>query len=325
MSSIDTDQSAQPQLDLQDDAGEIDVVLDDSEVSPSSEESSRDTDDDRSVAVGDESKDGSELDDYSDKVQKRIDKLTNRYREAERRENAALDYARGLQVENKDLSSRITNLDKGYRSEFTTRIDSQLTEAKARYKEAYDSGDVDALVEAQESLSTLAAQKERVSWASQLQKAQQAQKAQAAQSQTDSTQAAPTQTATPPVVAQTDPRAKDWFDDNSWFGEDEAMTYAALGFHRTLTEKEGYQGTEEAYYTEVDRRMKDAFPHKFNGAAQSSENRPAQSVAPATRKQKSGRSTSVRLSSSERDIAKRLGISEKQYAAQKLKLEEQRV
>jgi phage I-like protein len=103
------------------------------------------------------------------------------------------------------------------------------------------------------------------------------------------------------------------------------MTYAALGFHRTLTEKEGYQGTEEAYYTEVDRRMKDAFPHKYNGAAQPGQTRPAQSVAPATRKQKSGRSTSVRLSSSERDIAKRLGISEKQYAAQKLKLEEQRV
>ena len=315
MSSIDTDQSAQPQ----DDGGEIDVVLDDGEVLQSSEDSSRDSGDDRSVAVGDESKDGSELEDYGDKVQKRIDKLTNRYREAERRENAALDYARGLQVENKDLSSRITNLDKGYRSEFSTRIDSQLTEAKAKYKEAYDSGDVDALVEAQESLSTLAAQKERVSWAAQLQKAQQAQKEQTQESET-----APAQTA-PPVVAQNDPRAKDWFDNNSWFGEDEAMTYAALGFHRTLTEKEGYQGTEEAYYTEVDRRMKDAFPHKFNGAAQPSENRPAQSVAPAKRKQKSGRSTSVRLSSSERDIAKRLGISEKQYAAQKLKLEEQRV
>jgi len=321
MSSTDTEQSAQPQ----DDGGEVDVVLDDSEVLQSSEESSRGADDDRSAAAGDESKDSSDLEDYGDKVQKRIDKLTNRYREAERRENAALDYARGLQVENKDLSSRINNLDKGYRSEFSTRIDSQLTEAKARYKEAYDSGDVDALVEAQESLSTLAAQKERVSWAAQLQKAQQAQKAQTAEPQTAPTQTAPAQTATPPVVAQTDPRAKDWFDGNSWFGEDEAMTYAALGFHRTLTEKEGYQGTEEAYYTEVDRRMKDAFPHKFNGAAQPGQNRPAQSVAPATRKQKSGRATSVRLSGSERDIAKRLGISDKQYAAQKLKLEEQRV
>ena len=320
MSSIDTDQSAQPQLDLQDDAGEIDVIFDDSEIPQSSEDSSRDTDDDRSVAVGNESTNDSELENYSEKVKKRIDKLTNRYHEAERRETAALDYARGLQAQNQDLSSRITNLDKGYRSEFSTRIDSQVTEAKARYKEAYDSGDVDALVEAQEILSTLAAQKERVSWAAQLQKAQQAQKA-----QTEDAQTTPSETATPPVVAQTDPRAKDWFDDNSWFGEDEAMTYAALGFHRTLTEKEGYQGTEEAYYTEVDRRMKEAFPHKYNGAAQPGQNRPAQSVAPATRKQKSGRSTSVRLSSSERDIAKRLGISEKQYAAQKLKLEEQRV
>ena len=321
MSSIDTEQSAQPQ----DDGGEVDVVLDDSEVLQSSDESSSTSDDDRNAAVGEGPKDSSELEDYSEKVQKRIDKLTNRYREAERRETAALDYARGLQVENKDLSGRISNLDKGYRSEFSTRIESQVTEAKARYKEAYDSGDVDALVDAQEVLSTLAAQKERVSWAAQLQKAQQAQKAQTAEPQTDPTQTAPDQTATPPVVAQTDPRAKDWFDGNSWFGEDEAMTYAALGFHRTLTEKEGYQGTEEAYYTEVDRRMKDAFPHKFNGAAQPGQNRPAQSVAPATRKQKSGRTTSVRLTSSERDIAKRLGVSDKQYAAQKLKLEEQRV
>jgi hypothetical protein len=159
-----------------------------------------------------------------------------------------------------------------------------------------------------------------VSWASQLQKAQQAQKKATPEQQGQTANASE-----PPVVAQTDPRAQDWFDNNSWFGEDEAMTYAALGFHRTLTEKEGYQGTEEAYYTEVDRRMKDAFPHKYNGAEQPSDNRPAQSVAPATRKQKSGRSTSVRLSSSERDIAKRLGISEKQYAAQKLKLDEQRV
>ena len=319
MSSIDTEQSAQPQ----DDGGEVDIVLDDSEVLQSSEESSKTSDDDRNAAVG--SKDSSELEDYGEKVQKRIDKLTNRYREAERRETAALDYARGLQVENKDLSGRISNLDKGYRSEFSTRIESQVTEAKARYKEAYDSGDVDALVDAQEVLSTLAAQKERVSWAAQLQKAQQAQKAQTAEPQTAPAQTDPAQTATPPVVAQTDPRAKDWFDGNSWFGEDEAMTYAALGFHRTLTEKEGYQGTEEAYYTEVDRRMKDAFPHKFNGAAQPGQNRPAQSVAPATRKQKSGRTTSVRLTSSERDIAKRLGVSDKQYAAQKLKLEEQRV
>ena len=320
MSSTDTEQSAQPQLDLQDDAGEVDVILDDSEVQPSSDESPGGSDDSGRVAVDGAPQNDSGLEDYSEKVKKRIDKLTNRYREAERRETAALEYARGLQAENKDLSSRIDNLDKGYRNEFTTRIDSQVTEAKARYKEAYDSGDVDALVEAQESLATLAAQKERVSWASQLQKAQQAQQEQGTNQVNGSAK-----TAEPPVVAQTDPRAQDWFDNNSWFGEDEAMTYAALGFHRTLTEKEGYQGTEEAYYTEVDRRMKDAFPHKYNGAEQPSDNRPAQSVAPATRKQKSGRSTSVRLSSSERDIAKRLGISEKQYAAQKLKLSEQRV
>ena len=316
MSSIDTEQNTQSQVDSQEDEGDVDVILDEENVL-SSDGSNIDAGDDRPVAASD----SSEHEDYSEKVKKRIDKLTNRYREAERRETAALDYARGLQETNKDLSSRINNLDKGYRSEFSTRIDSQITEAKARYKEAYDSGDVDALVETQEALATLAAQKERVSWATQLQKAQQAQQ----QQKQENAPAATPQAAEPPIVAQKDPKAEDWFENNSWFGEDEAMTYAALGFHRTLTETEGYKGTEEAYYAEVDRRMKDAFPHKFNGTRQPSENRPAQSVAPATRKQKSGRSTSVRLTSSERDIAKRLGISEKQYAAQKLKLEEQRV
>ena len=96
------------------------------------------------------------------------------------------------------------------------------------------------------------------------------------------------------------------------------MTYSALGFHRTLTERDGYSGTEDDYYVEIDRRMKEAFPHKYNG--QSVESRPAQSVASATRKQNSGRPKSVRLTSSERDIAKRLGVSEKDYAVQKLRL-----
>jgi len=133
MSSIDTEQNTQSQVDSQEDEGDVDVILDEENVL-SSDGSNIDAGDDRPVAASD----SSEHEDYSEKVKKRIDKLTNRYHEAERRETAALDYARGLQETNKDLSSRINNLDKGYRSEFSTRIDSQITEAKARYKEAYD-------------------------------------------------------------------------------------------------------------------------------------------------------------------------------------------
>jgi hypothetical protein len=285
----------------------VEVVLDETD-SPESQEVIPEPSEQAELSV---SSSEEELEEYSGKVKKRIDKLTGKYRESERREQAALDFARGLQTENKTLQDRITNLDKGYRSEFTTRIDSQITEVQSKYKQAYESGDVDIMVEAQTELSALSAQKERITWAEQLQQ-------QAEANKTKEVQPSEQKSKEPDLVAQIHPKAKQWAEDNTWFGDDEAMTYSALGFHRTLTERDGYSGTEDDYYVEIDRRMKEAFPHKYNG--QSSESRPAQSVASATRKQNSGRPKSVRLTSSERDIAKRLGVSEKDYAVQKLRL-----
>jgi len=285
----------------------VEVVLDETD-SPESQEVIPEPSEQAELSV---SSSEEELEEYSGKVKKRIDKLTGKYRESERREQAALDFARGLQTENKTLQDRITNLDKGYRSEFTTRIDSQITEVQSKYKQAYESGDVDIMVEAQTELSALSAQKERITWAEQLQQ-------QAEANKTKEVQPSEQKSKEPDLVAQIHPKAKQWAEDNTWFGDDEAMTYSALGFHRTLTERDGYSGTEDDYYVEIDRRMKEAFPHKYNG--QSAESRPAQSVASATRKQNSGRPKSVRLTSSERDIAKRLGVSEKDYAVQKLRL-----
>ena len=285
----------------------VEVVLDETD-SPESQEVIPEVSEQAELSV---SSSEEELEEYSGKVKKRIDKLTGKYRESERREQAALDFARGLQTENKTLQDRITNLDKGYRSEFTTRIDSQITEVQSKYKQAYESGDVDIMVEAQTELSALSAQKERITWAQQLQQQAEANKPKEVQPSEQKSKE-------PDLVAQIHPKAKQWAEDNTWFGDDEAMTYSALGFHRTLTERDGYSGTEDDYYVEIDRRMKEAFPHKYNG--QSVESRPAQSVASATRKQNSGRPKSVRLTSSERDIAKRLGVSEKDYAVQKLRL-----
>ena len=289
----------------------VEVILDEKD---SSENQGAVPENSEQVEVSVSSSEEEELEEYSGKVKKRIDKLTGKYRESERREQAAVDFARGLQTENKTLKDRITNLDKGYRSEFTTRIDSQITEVQSKYKDAYESGNVDTMVEAQTELSTLSAQKERVAWAEQLQQQAEAQK-------TNEIEVPEQKPREPDLVAQVHPKAKQWAENNTWFGDDEAMTYSALGFHRTLTEREGYSGTEDDYYEEIDRRMQDAFPHKYNG--QSVEHRPAQSVASATRKTNSGRPKSIRLTSSERDIAKRLGVSEKDYAMQKHRLTQQ--
>ena len=150
----------------------VEVVLDETD-SPESQEVIPEVSEQAELSV---SSSEEELEEYSGKVKKRIDKLTGKYRESERREQAALDFARGLQTENKTLQDRITNLDKGYRSEFTTRIDSQITEVQSKYKQAYESGDVDIMVEAQTELSALSAQKERITWAQQLQQQAEANK-----------------------------------------------------------------------------------------------------------------------------------------------------
>lgn len=308
-----SDTQVSEKLDAADDS--VEVVIDEKD-SPNNQESVQKASEeiDESAPSSDE-----DLEEYSGKVKKRIDKLTGKYRESERREQAALDFARGLQNENKTLKDRIGTLDKGYRNEFTTRIDSQITEVQSKYKQAYEAGDVDTMVEAQTELSALSAQKERITWAEQLQQQAEAQKS---TNQTEvPVQNSEQASKEPDLVAQVHPKAQQWAQNNSWFGDDEAMTYSALGFHRTLTEREGFSGTEDNYYEEIDRRMKEAFPHKFNG--HDDEPRPAQSVASATRKNNSGRSKSVRLTSSERDIAKRLGVSEKDYAVQKLRLTQQ--
>ena len=248
---------------------------------------------------------------YSKKVKRRIDKLTKKAREMERQQAAAVDYAKNMQAENNQLRTRVQDLDQGYVTEYGDRIATQSDSLSRDLETAIATNDTSAQVALNKKLSQLAIEEERVRSAKQ----QQAQYQQQAQQQAQY----PQQQAQYPqqVPVRPDPKALTWAQRNSWFGEDDAMTFAAFGIHKTLVEEEGFDTESPEYYDEIDNRIKVAFPHKFNGSQSSTEvRRPQQAVASATRSGSSGRKT-VRLSPSEVAIAKKLGVPLEQYAKYK--------
>ena len=247
-----------------------------------------------------------ELDSYSNKVQARIKKLTERYRKEERDREEAVRLAQQLLQENESLKSRVQNLDKGYLSEYGTRIDAQVETAKRLYKEAYDAGDTDKMFEAQEALSKMSIEQERLRIAKERSE-QVPDQAPVAQQQV------PMQQPVAPSAPKPDPKAQSWAEKNDWFGSDEVMTYAAFGIHRKLVEEEGFDPASEEYYTEVDRRMRSEFPNKFQ-AKKSSGAQVASAGASASRSTaKTGR-RSVKLSPSQIAMAKRLNVPLEEYA-----------
>ena len=249
-----------------------------------------------------------EVDDYGHKVQSRIDKLTKRLRESERREAAAVQYAQGVQSESAQIKQRANALDSGYIAEFGDRVASQIMETKKELKEAMDLGDVDKQVDAQAKLSRLAIEEER----SNSHKAQRERLAQEMQQrgidpnrpQMPQYQQPRQQPAPPPP----DPKAETWAEKNKWFGEDEPMTLTSFSIHRKLVE-EGFDTTSDSYYNEVDKRMRDTFPHKFGQQVS-----PTQSVASANRGAPARRKGSVRLTPSQVAISKKLGVPLSEYA-----------
>ena len=257
-----------------------------------------------------------EHEDYSKKVKKRIDRLTKKAREAERQQEAALGYARQIQAENQQLKSRVDSLDKGYVAEYEDRVNTQTEALQRDMETAIATSDTSAQVELNKKMAQLAIEEERVKTA----KLQQAQAAAYAQAQQQAAAQMPPQQArqqAPPV--RPDPKAEDWAARNDWFGEDEAMTFAAFGIHKKLVEEESFDTDTPEYYDEVDKRMREAFPHKFNGEGPpyvSETRRPQQAVASATRSSGSGRKT-VRLSPSEVAIAGKLGVPLDEYAKYK--------
>ena len=203
-----------------------------------------------------------EMDDYGKKVQSRIDKLTKRVRESERREQAAVQYAQGVQAEAETLKQKARTLDAGYVGEFASRVEAETVDAKQALKVAIETGDPEAQANAQQRLARLAIEGERVkstqAQRERLKKEMEARGVDPNQPQMPR-QPQPQQAPPPPPP---DPKAEDWAEKNEWFGQDEPMTLTSFSIHRKLME-EGFDPASDMYYNEIDKRMKETFPHKF--------------------------------------------------------------
>ena len=234
-------------------------------------------------------------------TQKRIDRLTKKMREAERQREEAINYAQKVQAESNQLRDRMNTLDTNYVTEYSTRVESQMTAAEQEMAKAMEVGDTNAVVEAQRKITALAIENAR---------AQQAKQQQERLAKQQQEQPKPQQQVQQPA-RKPSPKAEAWASKNDWVGQDEAMTYAAFGIHKKLIEEEGFDPNSDEYYTELDRRVQTEFPHKFNGGSK----RPAQTVASVSRTT-TGRSSSkkVRLTPSQVAIAKKLGVPLEEYA-----------
>ena len=257
----------------------------------------------------DEKKSDENLEDYSKGVQSRIAKLTRKMREAERREQAAVDYARAVEEKRQALEKRFEKTDADYVKKFETSISTGLEAAQKELAAAIESGDAQAQVEANKRIATLAFENAKLDQAKQGREEAQAEKPVNLNQGGEFRQPAVDNPINP------DPRAEAWASKNSWFGTDKAMTYTAFEIHKDLTEKEGYDPNSDEYYVEVDRRIRVDFPHKFGNNEQKQSTAPVQTVASANRSVKPGRKQ-VRLTSSQVAIAKKLGVPLEEYAKQ---------
>ena len=241
-----------------------------------------------------------ELEEYSQSVKRRIDKLTRKMREAERREQAAIEYAKKVQEENKNLNvmSQVTSKERVASDEQSLQSTEQLL--KTAFTQAVSEGDVEKQMEAQQRIAQLAIEKERLGLRKRKVEQQEIKKEQPVEEPWNNQPQAQSQ-------AKPDPKAQEWAEGNKWFGEDKAMTYTAMSFHDELL-NEGFDSSSDEYYTEINRRIRKEFPHKFED-----QSKPRQKVASATRTSATGRRT-VRLTPSQVAIAKKLGVPLEEYA-----------
>tara|TARA_R110000851_G_scaffold82520_1_gene180852 strand:- start:2371 stop:3261 length:891 start_codon:yes stop_codon:yes gene_type:complete len=248
-------------------------------------------------------KNDDELGSYTDDVKKRINTLTWKMREAERREKAALDYAKKVKEENENLSTKYDKTNEDLQEQYGGKITSQLSEAKRAYKLAYEEGDADQMAEAQSVIAKLSVEEENVK----KEKARLATK----KEEVKTVEEQPLEQNKP--AQEPDPKAVEWASKNEWFGKNDAMTFTVYSIHRKLTEEEGFDPTSDDYYAEVDKRIRDEFPHKFEDNKTGTTRKNVQTVAPANRNVKNGRNT-IRLTKSQVAIAKKLGVPLEEYA-----------
>jgi len=300
-----------PEAEAKDPMVELDVSGDSVDVELKEKETKKDTPE---VTVKEEqpeekeeskTEEKDEREEYSEGVKKRIDRMTYKIREAERREKEAVNYAQQVKGERDNLQSKFDKLDDGYVNEFTGRVKSQLESAKIQLKDAVAKGDVDAQVAANQSLARLAIEEERI-------KATEDQRKKYEESLKSAGQIGEQPVKSKVQQPRPDPKAEAWAEKNEWFGKDEAMTYASFGIHKRLVEEDGFNPTSNEYYEEIDKRIRKEFPHKFNGGEQAS-SKPVQTVASASRTSGTGRKT-VRLTPSQVAIAKKLGVPLEEYA-----------
>ena len=251
------------------------------------------------------------IEEYSDTVKKRIAKLTKKWREAERQKDAAVDYAQGVEHKRKQWESRYAKLDSVYLKDSEERIKSQLAAVKGKLASAIESGDTAKQVEAQTELSTLTSDAKGV---------------ESEKLRRDTYEKEPRTPAygggTPektPTLPQVDEKAEDWATKNNWFGQNRAMTFTAFEIHKDLVEKEGFDPKSDEYYAEIDKRIKVDFPHKFDRKEGSAKT--VQTVASVKRGVKPGRK-SVKLTSSQVQIARKLNVPLEEYAKQLLNVKE---
>ena len=250
--------------------------------------------------------DDEKLEDYSKGVQSRIAKLTRKMREAERREQAAVEYAQAVEKKRQSDQERFQKVDSDFTKKFEENIKTGMESAQKELAMAIESGDATAQVEANKRIATLAFENAKLEQRKQIEPVEQK------PVQLSDGGRLPEQT--PQSLPQPDPMAEAWAARNTWFGQDRAMTFTAFEIHKDLV-NEGFDPQSNEYYAEVDKRIKVDFPHKFGNSDTKQTTKPVQSVASAQRSVKPGRKT-VRLTSSQVAIAKKLGVPLEEYAKQ---------
>src|SRR5210317_2304764 len=245
---------------------------------------------------------GEGLQDYSEKVKKRISKLTFQIREAERREKAAVEYAKGIKNKYETIEKKFNETDSNYLKEYGSRVDAEREKVKNTLKAALEANDVDAITEAQDSLSRLSVEKEKVALA-QAEKEIKAKKADEEKTEEIASQPSP----------QISTKAQNWAEDNEWFGSDRVLTSAAMGIHEDLVQQ-GIDAETDEYYNQINKRMKEYFPQKFaqSSTEEKTKAAPVQNVASVSRR--SGGRKSVKLTKSQVVIAKKIGVPLEEYA-----------
>jgi len=307
--------SSEKQVDLDTSGPEVDVTLEDTKEEAVVDTAPETTEQEivEEVKTEEEKKeDDSKLEDYSKGVQSRIAKLTRKMREAERKEAAALEYAAAVENKRKEDQLKFNKVDSDFTAKFEESVKSGMDMAQTQLATAIEAGDAKAQVEANKKIAELAFENAKLK-----QRKTETVEQETPVKLSDGGQL-PNQT--PQQMPQADPMAEDWAAKNRWFGTDRAMTFTAFEIHKDLVDKEGYDPKSNEYYTEIDKRIRVDFGHKFDTNETKQTNRAVQSVASANRSSKPGRKQ-VRLTSSQVAIAKKLGVPLEEYAKQ-LKLTE---